>query len=109
MAELMRRIGRANCGTLPDFGNFKISPTEQYDRYKGVAEMLPWARDVSAKSYGFDASGNETTIDYARMFKVLDDAGYRGWMGIEFEGKTMSEHDGILATKRLIERLGARA
>ena len=109
MAGLMRRIARSNCGTLPDFGNFKVSPSEQYDRYKGVAEMLPWARDVSAKSYGFDADGNETTIDYARMFKALDEARYTGWVGIEFEGKTMSEHDGILATKRLIERFGARA
>ena len=109
MAALMRQVGRPNVGTLPDFGNFKISPTEQYDRYKGIAEMMPWARDVSAKSYGFDAAGNETTIDYGRVFGILDAAGYNGYVGIEFEGKGMSEHEGILATKRLIERLGVRA
>ena len=109
MASLMKQVGRPNVGTLPDFGNFKISPTEQYDRYKGIAEMMPWARDVSAKSYGFDAAGNETTIDYDRVFGILDAAGYSGYVGIEYEGKGMSEHEGILATKRLIERLGVRA
>jgi sugar phosphate isomerase/epimerase len=109
MAGLMKRIARPNAGTLPDFGNFRISKTEQYDRYKGIAEMMPWARDVSAKSYGFDAAGNETTIDYARVFAILDAARYSGFVGIEFEGKTMSEPDGIRATKRLIERFGVRA
>ncbi len=109
MAQLMKRIARPNIGTLPDFGNFRLSETEQYDRYKGIAEMMPWARDVSAKSYGFDAAGNETTIDYARMFAILDAARYSGFVGIEFEGKTMSEPDGIRATKRLVERFGVRA
>jgi sugar phosphate isomerase/epimerase len=109
MAALMKQIGRPNVGTLPDFGNFKITPTEQYDRYAGIAEMMPWARDVSAKSYGFDAAGNETTIDYDRVFGILDAAGYNGYVGIEFEGKGMPEHEGILATKRLLERRGVRA
>ena len=109
MAALMKQVGRPNVGTLPDFGNFKITPTQQYDRYTGIAEMMPWARDVSAKSYGFDAAGNETTIDYDRVFGILDAAGYNGYVGIEYEGKGMSEHEGILATKRLIERLGVRA
>jgi L-ribulose-5-phosphate 3-epimerase len=109
MAQLMKRIARPNIGTLPDFGNFRLSETEQYDRYKGMAEMMPWARDVSAKSYGFDAAGNETTIDYARMFAILDAARYSGFVGIEFEGKTMSEPDGIRATKQLVERFGVRA
>ncbi len=109
MASLMRAIARPNVGTLPDFGNFRLSPTQSYDRYQGIAEMLPWARDVSAKSYGFDALGDETTIDYARMFGLLDAARYTGFIGIEYEGKVLSEHDGILATKRLVERYGARA
>lgn len=109
MAGLMKRMARPNAGTLPDFGNFRLSETEQYDRYKGIAEMMPWARDVSAKTYGFDAAGNETTIDYARVFAIMDAARYSGFVGIEFEGKTMSEPDGIRATKRLIERFGVRA
>lgn len=109
MAALMRALARPNCGTLPDFGNFRMEGGAQYDRYRGIGEMLPWARDVSAKSYAFDAEGNETTIDYARMFRIMDDAGYAGWVGIEFEGKQMPEPDGIRATKRLLERMGVRA
>jgi L-ribulose-5-phosphate 3-epimerase len=109
MAALMRAIARPNCGTLPDFGNFRLEDGARYDRYRGIAEMLPWARDVSAKSHAFDAEGNETTIDYARMFRIMDDAGYAGWVGIEFEGAQMPEHEGILATRRLLERMGVRA
>lgn len=109
MAALMRRVGRPDVGTLPDFGNFRLSPTEQYDRYRGIEEMMPWARDVSAKSYAFDAAGEETTIDYGRMFAILDRSGYAGWVGIEYEGKALGEREGILATKRLLERMGVRA
>lgn len=109
MASLMRALARPNCGTLPDFGNFRMEGGAQYDRYRGIEEMLPWARDVSAKSYAFDAAGNETTIDYERMFRIMDGAGYAGWVGIEFEGKQMPEPDGIRATKRLLERMGVRA
>ncbi|MFO0962934.1 MAG: sugar phosphate isomerase/epimerase family protein [Phycisphaerales bacterium] len=109
MASLMRAIGRPDVGTLPDFGNFRLSRTQNYDRYEGIRQMLPWARDVSAKTYDFDEAGNETTIDYARMFALLDAAGYSGPVGIEYEGKRLSERDGILATKRLVERFGARA
>jgi sugar phosphate isomerase/epimerase len=109
MASLMRAIGRPDVGTLPDFGNFRLSRTQSYDRYEGIRQMLPWARDVSAKTYDFDEAGNETTIDYARMFALLDAAGYSGPVGIEYEGKRLSERDGILATKRLVERFGARA
>ncbi|HXS29207.1 MAG TPA: hypothetical protein VN755_00105, partial [Steroidobacteraceae bacterium] len=60
---------------------------------------------VSAKSYAFDAQGNETTIDYARMMGIVKDAGYRGYVGIEFEGRNMEEIDGIRATKKLLERV----
>jgi hypothetical protein len=63
-------------GTLPDFGNFNLGDGKSYDRYKGVQELMPWAKAVSAKSYDFDARGNETTIDYARMMKIVVDAGY---------------------------------
>jgi hydroxypyruvate isomerase len=32
-------------------------------------------------------------------------AGYHGWVGIEYEGKDLSEAEGILATKKLLERV----
>lgn len=98
LAGVIEQVNRPNCGTLPDFGNFS-----EYDRYQGVAEMMPFAKGVSAKSKDFDAEGNETQTDYRRMLKIVVDAGYRGWVGVEYEGKTLPEDEGIKATKRLLE------
>lgn len=105
LAEVIDGVGLPNCGTLPDFGNFVIAPGEEYDRYRGVMELMPYAKGVSAKSYGFDASGNEVRTDYRRMMRIVLDAGYRGHVGIEWEGAEPSEVDGIRLTKALLERL----
>lgn len=107
MAELMRAAAHPRVGTLPDFGNFTLAEGQLYDRYTGVREMMPWARAVSAKSYDFDARGEETTIDYRRMLKLVLTAGYHEHLGIEYEGTRLSEHDGILATKKLLETIRA--
>lgn len=104
LAATIRRVGHDRCGTLPDFGNFSINEREKYDRYRGVAEMMPFATAVSAKSMDFDDKGEETTIDYRKMMRIVFDAGYRGYVGIEYEGERMSEDAGIRATKRLLER-----
>ncbi len=101
----MKNVGLPNFGTLPDFGNFDLGGGQEYDRYTGVAELMPFARAVSAKSYDFDAGGNETRIDYRRMMKVVKDAGYRSFLGIEYEGDRLSEPDGVRATKALLERV----
>jgi sugar phosphate isomerase/epimerase len=107
LAGVMKRVNLSTCGTLPDFGNFRIREGEEYDRYKGVAEMMPFAKAVSAKSNDFDAEGNETQTDYRRMMKVVLDAKYRGFVGIEYEGDKLSEADGIRATKVLLEKVRA--
>src|SRR5581483_3031786 len=93
------------CGTLPDFGNFRLDDGKEYDRYKGVAEMMPFAKGVSAKSHDFDEQGNETHTDYRRMVKSVAGAGYHGRLGIEYEGNKLSEPDGIRATKKLLEKV----
>lgn len=105
LSGVMTLANHPRVGTLPDFGNFTISDTEKYDRYKGVALMMPYARGASAKSYGFDAEGNETTIDFRRMVAIVLKAGYHGRLGIEYEGDGLSEDDGVRATKKLLERL----
>ncbi len=115
LAAVMQEIDMPNCGTLPDFGNFCIRRDsgkqwegqciDEYDRYKGTAELLPFARSVSAKSYDFDAAGNETKIDYARMLDIVKKSSYSGYLGIEYEGSRLSEDEGILATKELLEKL----
>jgi sugar phosphate isomerase/epimerase len=107
LAAVIKKVNNPRCGTLPDFGNFNLGGGKSYDRYKGVAELMPFAKAVSAKSYDFDDRGNETTIDYLKMMKIVVGAGYRGYVGIEYEGSKLSEADGILATKRLLERVRA--
>ena len=105
LSSVIKKVNNPRCGTLPDFGNFNLGNGQQYDRYKGVQEMMPFAKGVSAKSMDFDAQGNETKIDYPRMMKIVIDAGYRGHVGIEYSGERLSEPDGIRATKKLLERV----
>lgn len=112
LAEVMETVGMDNCGTLPDFGNFCIRRNdpadyssgcaENYDIYKGVTELMPFAKSVSAKSHDFDADGNETEIDYVKMLQIVKDAGYTGYVGVEYEGGVLSEEAGIMATKELL-------
>jgi sugar phosphate isomerase/epimerase len=105
LAGIMEAVDHSRCGTLPDFGNFTIRKGETYDRYKGVRELMPYAKGVSAKTYDFDDEGNETTIDYERIMKIVLDAGYRGHVGVEYEGDGLSERDGIRKTKQLLTRV----
>jgi L-ribulose-5-phosphate 3-epimerase len=107
LADVMKRAAHPRVGTLPDFGNFNLGDGKSYDRYKGVEELMPFAKAVSAKSYDFDTAGNETTIDYGRMLKVVLAAGYRAWLGIEYEGERLGEPEGVNATKALCERVRA--
>ncbi len=113
MHQVFSQIKNENCGTLPDFGNFCITKGEKdekgirpclegYDRYKGMQELLPFAKAVSAKSYDFDANGNETTIDYKRVMQMVKDTGYNGFVGVEYEGRILPEEEGIKATRNLL-------
>ncbi|MCB0548107.1 MAG: sugar phosphate isomerase/epimerase [Phaeodactylibacter sp.] len=113
LSFIMSALGRPNVGTLPDFGNFCIEKGEdgkcinEYNRYDGMHDLLPFAKGVSAKSYAFDEQGKETTMDYGRILKLVKDAGYTGHIGIEFEGEG-SEADGILMTKKLLVEEGMK-
>ncbi len=102
LAGVIKQVDRPNCGTLPDFGNF-----HDYDRYRGLEELMPFAKGVSAKSHEFDAAGNEVRTDYKRMLGLVLAAGYHGWVGIEYEGSGLNEAEGIRATKKLLERVRA--
>jgi sugar phosphate isomerase/epimerase len=104
LAGVMKLVDNPRCGTLPDFGNFNLGGGKSYDRYQGVQELMPFAKAVSAKSHVFDEDGNETRTDYRKMMKIVLDANYHGFVGIEFEGGG-SEQDGILATKALLEKV----
>lgn len=103
LSSVIRKVDHPRCGTLPDFGNFSLGGGKWYDRYQGVRELMPFAKAVSAKSHDFDEQGNETGTDFRRMMKIVLDAGYRGFVGIEYEGSGISEIEGVIATKKLLE------
>jgi len=105
LAGVMQLVDHPRCGTLPDFGNFRLQGDEWYDFYRGVDELMPYAKAVSAKTYEFDEQGNETKLDYERLVRIVLDHGYRGYIGIEYEGQGLPEPEGILATKALLERV----
>ncbi len=112
LTSVIRNTGMVNCGVLPDFGNFVISrgeEGEQYDLYQGVKELMPLAKGVSAKSHDFDEEGNETAKDYYRLLRIVKDSGFRGFIGIEYEGRNLSPDEGILATKALLIKAGKAA
>ncbi|WP_299464917.1 TIM barrel protein [uncultured Gimesia sp.] len=104
LAGVMKMVNLPGCGTLPDFGNFIIDRKtgEEYDRYKGVKELMPYAKAVSAKTHDFDKDGNEINTDYVKMMKIVLDAGYHGYVGIEYEGQKLDEYAGIKASKQLL-------
>ena len=111
LSTVMKNVGKKNVGTLPDFNNFcltrdaKNKCIEEYDKYKGTYEMMAYAKAVSAKSMDFDAQGNCIETDYNRMLKIVKDSGFKGYVGIEYEGDNIGEYEGILKTKALLERV----
>ena len=106
LSGVMKLVDKKNCGTLPDFGNFRVSEGQEYDRYQGVDELMPFAKAVSAKTHDFDEQGNETHTDYFKMMElVVKKHGYHGYCGIEYEGSKLSEAEGIKASKKLLERV----
>jgi sugar phosphate isomerase/epimerase len=113
LADIMKQVNQPNVGTLPDFGNFCISHpwgttqdgcADSYDRYKGVEELLPYAKGVSAKTYDFDKNGEQPLMDYKKLIGIVKASGFKGYIGIEFEGNTQPEEEGIRRTKQLLEK-----
>ncbi|WP_436715353.1 sugar phosphate isomerase/epimerase family protein [Roseiconus lacunae] len=111
LAGTIAKTEMDNCGTLPDFGNFYIrrgKDPEEYDRYKGVEELMPFAKAVSAKAHDFDEKGNEVHTDFFKMMGIVLAHGYHGYVGIEYEGGKVSEYEGIKKTKELLDRVAER-
>ena len=105
LSAVMERVDHSRVGTLPDFGNFRIQGDEWYDRYQGMKELMPYAKAVSAKSHEFDEKGNETGSDFYRIMNIVLDAGYKGYVGIEYEGSVHTEMEGIRLTNDLLKKI----
>jgi sugar phosphate isomerase/epimerase len=113
MADLMKKVSLDNVGTLPDFGNFCMSDPwgtiqngckDMYDPYKGLSEMLPYAKGVSAKTYDFDENGEQSLLDYKKLIGIVKSSGFKGYIGIEYEGNKQSEEEGVRMTMELLDR-----
>jgi sugar phosphate isomerase/epimerase len=113
LAGVMKEVDKTNVGTLPDFGNFCINHpwgqtqdpcSNMYDRAMGVKEMLPFAKGVSAKTYDFDENGGQPKIDYNKLMDIVKSSGFKGYIGIEYEGFNENEDEGIRKTKALLEK-----
>ncbi|MCW3119825.1 MAG: twin-arginine translocation signal protein [Chitinophagaceae bacterium] len=133
LAGVMKKVNSPHCGTLADFGNFCVNRTkpatndiagwmatkclEEYDRYQGMEELMPFAKGVHAKTHMFNAEGHDTETDFFRMFRIIKESGFAGWVSIEYEGgllkmyskdvKYLDDDAGVLATKKLIEKATA--
>ncbi|WP_336515044.1 sugar phosphate isomerase/epimerase family protein [Pollutibacter soli] len=133
LAGIMKKVNHPRAGVLPDFGNFCIKRSkpvtndiagwlstkceEQYDVYKGVEELMPYAKGVSAKTHKFKADGEDADLDFRRLFTIIKKSGFKGYVGIEYEGglyRSMGKDEsylpnaeGVLATKKLVEKVGA--
>jgi sugar phosphate isomerase/epimerase len=116
LLKTIQKVDKKSVGILPDFGNFCVrrdtgelyqgTCLESYDKYKAIREWMPLAKGVSAKTFEFDAAGNCVETDYEKMFRIIKDSGFRGYVGIEYEGEKLSEDEGIRKTKALLERVG---
>jgi sugar phosphate isomerase/epimerase len=117
LASVLKDVNKSNVGALPDFGNFCIKREgenmwegkciDEYDKYKGVKELMPFAKGVSAKTFDFDEKGNCVETDYYKMFKIIKDSGFKGYVGIEYEGNSLDEYSGIHKTVNLLKKVGA--
>ena len=99
LSEVISKVNHKDCGTLPDFGNFKIEDGESYDSYRGVQKLMKWAKGVSVKDTVYDDQGNVAPLDFERMLKIVLDAGYHGYCGIEFGG-----YEGVNQSREKLER-----
>ena len=98
--KVMETVNSKFCRTCPDFGNF---PEEI--RYQGLEAAAKFADIAHAKTYDFDAAGNETKIDVPRCVKILADAGFKGAWSIEYEGPG-DQFEGVKKTVALLRRCG---
>lgn len=113
VVDVMKQVNMKNIGTLPDFGNWCISDPwgtiqngckEMYDIYKGVQLLLPYAKGVSAKTYDFDTAGEQPMLDYKKLIGIVKNSGFKGYIGIEYEGLKLPEDQGVNDTMKLLKK-----
>lgn len=115
LVELLEKLSDRQVKALADFDNWCTARangqiwgaecTERYDRYQGMTEIMPYAHSLSVKTFEFDEEGNETVMDYPRLFEIIQASGYEGYLGVEYEGHDLPSREGIAKTKALAEKV----
>ena len=109
LAALMDLVDHPRVGTLPDFGNYGDRRQGwSYDIYLGTEQSMPYAKGVSAKAFHFGADGEENTMDFRRLMKIVKDSGFSGFVGAEYEGRVIDEDTGVKLTRDLLVKIGGR-
>ncbi len=70
-------------GTCVDLGNFSL----WQNRYQEMQKLLPWAKEIHAKTYAFDGCGEEKNIDYSRTMQLIRESGKLVPIVVEYEGR----------------------
>ena len=124
LVTVMKQVNNKHAGIEADPGHFQelfllpkagggydVQNGESFDLYAGWAKLMPFTKTANAKTHNFDANGNETTIDYRHLLAIMKNAGFRGYIGIEWEpagtGTQLTSSEGINKTKALLEKDGA--
>jgi len=85
LLRIAREIESPWFGLLLDTGNFLEDP---YDKLAAAASKAVF---VQAKTYPGGGEWYTLDLDYPRIARILRDAGYRGWVSLEMEGKADPE------------------
>ena len=106
LAEMIQKADHPRAGTLPDFGNFRIATQDDkaisYDSYRGVDELMPSAKGVSLKPLVWDDKGNESSLDYLKMMKLVLAHDFHEYVGIE-HGEEGREWESIVEIREKLE------
>jgi len=79
--EMLETVGNDHLRACPDTGNFRG------DVYSEIEKVAPFAAHVHLKTFDFDEDGDETTLDYQKIFRIFKNCGFDGTYSLEFEGE----------------------
>jgi L-ribulose-5-phosphate 3-epimerase len=85
LLAIHKAVGSPWLGINLDTGNYPGDP------YAGIATLAPHAAIVQAKTYFGGGEWYTLDLDYARIARILRDAGFTGWVSLEMEGKEPPE------------------
>jgi len=89
---LIRAVGSPNLKTNPDPSNFvrgyfDVPEGMREPIYAETEKVAPLAANAHLKYRSFDPDGRHAHIDVARVLDIYREAGYDGWIVLEYAGK----------------------